>query len=343
MRIGLLAPPWVPVPPRGYGGTEAMVDCLARGLVQRGHDVLLFTTGDATCPVPRASVFPEAPAEMNASMPECRHVQAGYAALGGCDLIHDHTALGPIWSRAIGHAGPVVVTVHNPFDEVSTPVYRQVARTATVVAISQSHRACAADVDVAAVIHHGIDATMFPVGTGAGGYAAFVGRMTADKGVAEAVRIARAAGVPLRIAAKMRTADERAYYEAHVRPAAGRGVEYLGEVTPQERNQLMGEALALLNPIGWPEPFGLVMVEAMACGTPVIAYRNGAAPEVVKDGRTGFLCEGWQDAAKALAEVHRLDRAACRAEVEGYFSAERMASDYEALYLRVLAGRTGSS
>ncbi len=165
--------------------------------------------------------------------------------------------------------------------------------------------------------------------------------MTAHQGVAEAIRIAREGGIPLRIAAQLRTPAERAYYEAHVRPEEGPDVEYLGEVSPAERDQLVGGALALLNPIQWPEPFGLVMVEAMACGTPVIAYPNGAAPEIVTDGRTGFLCQDWRDAARALREVHRLDRAACRAEAQGYFSAERMVSDYVALYEDVLAGRAG--
>jgi glycosyltransferase involved in cell wall biosynthesis len=339
MRIGLLSTPWVPVPPTGYGGTEVVVDGLARGLVRLGHDVLLFSTGDATCPVPRASVFDQAPPEMNASMPECRHVQAGYAALGDRDLIHDHTTLGPVWSRAIGHRGPVVVTVHNVFDEVSRPVYRQLANRAAIVAISHSHRASAPDVDVAAVIHHGIVSEQFPVGSGDGGYVAFVGRMAADKGLADAIRIARSAGIPLRIAAKMRSPQERAYYEAHVRPEEGPDVEYLGEIPPADRDALLGGALALLNPISWPEPFGLVMVEALATGTPVIAYPNGAAPEIIDDGRTGFLCPDVPHAVRALGEVQRLDRAACRAEVEGYFSAERMASEYVALYEDVLAGR----
>ncbi|MGB8021050.1 MAG: glycosyltransferase family 4 protein [Candidatus Nanopelagicales bacterium] len=326
------------MPPTAYGGTETVVDNLARELAARGHDVVLFTTGDATCPVPRRSVFEHPPTDMNFSMPECRHVQAAYAELVGCEIIHDHTTLGPIWAAAVGTAVPVVVTVHNRFDAISRPVYRQVARSAAVVAISHSHRATAPEVDVAAVIHHGVDAARYPFGSGAGGYVLFVGRMSADKGVADAIRIARAAGIPLKIAAKMRTAEERAYYESHVQPELGPTVTYLGEVSPAQRDQLLADARALVNPIQWPEPFGMVMLEAMACGTPVVAYGNGAAPEIVRDGRTGFICADEASAARALAIVGGIDRAACRAEVEGYFSAERMAAEHEALYERVLAG-----
>lgn len=337
MRIGLVAPPWVPVPPTAYGGTETVVDNLARELTARGHDVLLFATGDSTCPVHRRSVFEHPPSDMNFSMPECRHVQAAYDELVDREIIHDHTTLGPVWAAAVGTRVPVVVTVHNRFDAISRPVYRHIARSAAVVAISHSHRATAPDVDVAAVIHHGVDAARYPFGSGAGGYAVFVGRMSADKGVADAIRIARSAGIPLKIAAKMRTAEERTYYEAQVKPELGPDVTYLGEVAPAERDRLLADAFALVNPIRWPEPFGMVMLEAMACGTPVVAYGNGAAPEIVSDGRTGFICADEASAARALIDVATVDRAACRAEVEGYFSAARMAAEHEALYERVLA------
>jgi glycosyltransferase involved in cell wall biosynthesis len=338
MRIGLVAPPWVPVPPPAYGGTEGVVDVLARGLAERGHDVALFTTGDATCPVPRHSVFDRAPEEMNAAMPECRHVQAAYEQFAGVDLIHDHTTLGPVWAAAVGVRVPVVVTVHNKFDAVSRPVYRRIAEFASVTAISHSHRATAPDVPIRAVIHHGIDASRTRMGTGSGGFAVFLGRMTADKGVADAIRIARGAGMPLVMAAKMRTAEERQYFAEHVEPHLGPDVTYLGEVSRPERDDLLSRAVALLNPIQWPEPFGMVMVESFACGTPVVAYANGAAPEIVENGVTGFLCADEREAAEALSSAHTLDRAACRAAVEGHFSARRMVDDYERLYAEVVGG-----
>jgi glycosyltransferase involved in cell wall biosynthesis len=344
MRVGLIAPPWVPVPPPGYGGTEEVVDQLARGLQSDGHEVVLFTTGDATCPVPRKSVFATAPDDMNFSMPECRHVQAAYTELTDCDVIHDHTTLGPIWARAHGTTTPLVVTVHNPFTEVSRPVYRQIASYASIVAISRSHRESAPDVRVSAVIPHGIDAEHYHPGTGSGGFALFLGRFAPEKGAAAAIRVARLAGMPLVIAAKMRTREEQDYFDAEIKPQLGVDVTFVGEVDKGQRDSLLRDAVALINPITWREPFGLVMIEALAHGTPVIAYPNGAAPEIVDHGVTGFLADTEQAAALALRAAPSIDRARCRAAVEGYFSASRMVADYERLYGQVVfrqARRTG--
>jgi glycosyltransferase involved in cell wall biosynthesis len=343
MRIGLVAPPWVPVPPPAYGGTEAVVDVLARGLAARGHDVVLFATGDSTCPVPRHSVFDQPPAEMNITMPELRHVQAAYAEFADRDIVHDHTSVGPVWAAAVRTVAPTIVTVHNRFDEISRPVYQQVAAFAAVTAISDSHRATAPEVPIRAVIHHGLDASPVAVGDGCGGFALFVGRMAGDKGLDDAIRIARAAGIPLRIAAKMRSEDEAAYFHEHIEPELGGGVTFLGEVSRAERDVLLGQAVALLNPIRWPEPFGMVMIEAFACGTPVVAYANGAAPEIVEHGTTGFLCTGEAEAVEALAAANTLDRAACRAAVEGHFSAGRMVEDYERLYAEVMGEPAANS
>ncbi len=340
MRIGLLAPPWVQVPPPAYGGTEEIVDELARGLRSRGHDVLLFTTGDSTCPVPRAWAFERPPDDMNAAMPECRHVQAAYDALTSCDVIHDHTTLGPIWAQAKGVSTPIVVTVHNPFSEMSRPVYRHVSAFASLVAISRSHRESADGIPISAVILHGIDASRFEPGEGSGGYALFLGRFAPEKGAAAAIRIARLAGMPLVIAAKMRTADEQAYFESEIQPMLGPDVRFVGEASRGDRDELLRNAAALVNPITWCEPFGLVMIEAMACGTPVIAYPNGAAPEIIHDGVTGHLRNDEQGAAEALASVGRIDRRRCRAEVEDLFSTARMVGEYESLYESLARGRT---
>jgi glycosyltransferase involved in cell wall biosynthesis len=335
MRIGLIAPPWVPVPPPRYGGTEEVLDDLARGLTALGHEVTLFTTGDSTCEVDRRWVFPEPPPEMNLSMPECRHVQAAYDALDGCDVIHDHTTLGPVWAQSQGVTTPVVVTMHNAFTPVSRPVMRRIARFASIVAISDSHRSAAPDVPVIAVIRHGIDASRWPMGDGSGGYALYLGRFTPEKGAAAAIRIARRAGVRLALAAKMRSPAERAYFETQIEPALGPDVRYVGEVDRRHRERLLCGAVALLNPISWPEPFGMVMIQALACGTPVVAFANGAAPEIVVEGVTGFLPRTEPEAVDGLLAAARLDRADCRAAVEGYFSARRMVADYAALYSRV--------
>ena len=328
----MIAPPWVTVPPLGYGGTEGVVDTLARGLVARGHDVSLFTVGDSTCPVERRWVYPHAVAPMGRTAAECRHVQAAYDDLADCDLIHDHTTFGPVWAAALGLDRPVVTTVHSSFDAETRAVYARLGSWATVNAISHSQRSSAPEVPIATVIHHGIDPEHYAVGPGDGGYALFLGRSSPDKGAHDAIEIARRAGVPLRIAAKVREPDEVDYFRKHIEPHLGPDVEFLGEIGPAERQRQLAGAVVLLNPIAWPEPFGLVMIEAMACGTPVIAFRSGAAPEIVTHGSTGFLCRDVDDAVTALRSVDDLDRAACRVEVEGRFSARRMTRDYVALY-----------
>lgn len=337
----MIAPPWVPVPPTGYGGTEGVIDTLARGLRELGHEVTLFTIGESTCPVDRRWVYAHPAVPMGHSTFESRHVQAAYDALAGCDVIHDHTTVGPVWAAALGRDVPVVTTVHCSLDGATRPVYAHIGRWVTINAISHSQRASAPEVPVAAVIHHGIDPERYAVGPGSGGYAFFIGRFSPEKGAHDAIEIARRARVPLRIAAKMREPDEVAYFHEHIEPHLGPDVEFLGEIGPEERGRQLAGAVALLNPITWAEPFGLVMIEAMAAGTPVISYRSGAAPEIVTHGTTGFLCDDVDDAVDALREVTALDRAACRAEVEDRFSAGRMTRDYVSLY-RGVAGRTTS-
>jgi glycosyltransferase involved in cell wall biosynthesis len=337
VRIGIIAPPWLPVPPLGYGGTESVLDVLARGLTRAGEDVVLFTTGDSTCPVERLSFYDEAVEPMGAILPEAGHVLAAYDALAGCDVIHDHTLIGPLLTDRHGHV-PVVTTNHAPFTREIRALYAA-TRGVRLVAISHAQRASAPEIPVARVIHHGLDLDDFHVGTGLGGYLLFLGRMNADKGVHRAVEIARRAGVPLKIAAKMREEGEVAYFDSVVRPLLGGDVEYLGEIAPDERDELLGSALALVNPIGWPEPFGMVMIEALAAGTPVLTHPLGAAPEIVDDGVTGFLRDDVASLADAVGLVAGLDRARCREVVETRFSADRMVAEHLDLYATLTGAR----
>lgn len=339
MRVGLIAPPWIPVPPESYGGTEGMIDTLAAGLCAAGHEPVVFTTGNATCPYPRLWVHARPPESIGLTVPEMRHVQAAYEALRDCDVIHDHTMLGPVWGRTRAAGPPVVTTCHGPFTPEIRSLYRDIAAWAAVVAISRNQRSHAPEVPVSAVIHHGLSASQFEVGEGDGGYLLFLGRLAPEKGAHTAIEIARAAGMPLRIAAKMREPAEREYFERFIAPELGADVEYLGEIGPHERCKQVGAARALLNPIAWPEPFGLVMIEALACGTPVIACASGSAPEIIQHGVTGFLCESVDDAVRAVQAVDALDRADCRRAVETTFSAQRMAADYVALYQTVVTRR----
>jgi glycosyltransferase involved in cell wall biosynthesis len=308
-----------------------VIDVLARGLAARGHDVRLFTTGDSTCPVPRQHVYAEPPAPMGTTMPELRHALAAYDALRDCDVIHDHTLAGPLVA-ARHTAGPVVVTTHSVFDEGTTPLYRFAAGYTHVVAISQTQRASAPDVPVAAVIHHGLDLPAYAEGDGEGGFLLFLGRIAPEKGVHRAIDVARLAGLPLVIAAKMREESERRYFDEFVAPRLGPGVEFVGEVSGARKLDLLARARGLLNPICWQEPFGLVMTEALACGTPVLAFPNGAATEIVEDGVTGFLRDDMDALAACAARLDELSRPVCRKSVEERFSAERMVRDYEALY-----------
>lgn len=338
MRIGLIAPPWVPVPPPGYGGTESVLDNLARGLAELGHRVDLFTVGESTSPVRRRHLFEEAVAPMGLAVPEAAHVLAAYDALTDVDVIHDHTLIGPLVAGRAGTArAPVVTTSHGAFTPLTRRIYAEIARTASVVAISHD-QASRARLPIAAVIHHGIDLDAFRWGPGDGDYLAFVGRMSPEKGVHTAVAVARAAGRRLRIATKMREPSETEYFEAEVRPALHPGVEIEFEVPLAERVELMRRAAALLNPIAWDEPFGLVTAESLACGTPVVSTPRGAAPEIVRSGRTGFLCPTEASAVAALERVRFLSREECRRDVEARFSMRRMAEDHVALYERVLAG-----
>jgi glycosyltransferase involved in cell wall biosynthesis len=338
MRIGLIAPPWVPVPPPAYGGTEAVVDRLARGLVGAGHEVLLAAAADSSCPVPRVPGTAEAGARAPVcadTVTELAHVVTSYAALRDVDVIHDHTVFGPMYRHG-ARTTPVVTTNHGPFDASARLVYRSM-RDVAVLAISHHQASTAAGVRIAGVIHHGIDVDAVPVGRGDGGYASFLGRMSPDKGPREAALIARAAGVPLRMAAKLREPAERDYFEAAVKPLLCSDVEYVGELGPEEKLALVGSSFALLNPLQWAEPFGLVMIEALATGTPVVGTPFGSAPEIVRAGVTGYLRRGRQPLASALLAAAGLDRAACRASAARHFPTERMVQEHLRLYADLLA------
>jgi glycosyltransferase involved in cell wall biosynthesis len=337
MRIAIVAPPWLPVPPPAYGGTENVLDTLGRGLKSAGHDVLLCTTGDSTSPVTRFSVFERAiGVGSGSSVDEIRHVINAYEALEGADVVHDHTLVGPLYAGSFPGL-PVVTTNHGPFNAALIDLYRVISGRVPIIAISEHQASTALPVPIEAVIHHGVDPADFSVGGGGGGYAVFLGRMHPGKAPHVAAEVARAAGFPLRIAAKMREPEERAYFEAMVRPLLGTDVSYVGELDRQAKIELLGGAECLLNPIAWAEPFGMVMIEAMACGTPVITTDYGAAPEIVEDGVVGFVRSDKAGLAEALGRVHEIDRAACRERVESLFSVEKMVDAHLEVYERAIA------
>jgi glycosyltransferase involved in cell wall biosynthesis len=338
MRILIVAPPWLPVPPPAYGGIEAVLDGLSRGLHAAGHDVLLFTTGESTCPVERRWVFERAiGVGEGGAVQELRHVVHAYEFAPEFDVVHDHTLVGPHYSGRFPNLR-VVTTNHSPFEGDLIDLYRIVADRVPVIAVSNNQASGARDVPIAAIIHHGVEASEFPVGDGSGGYALFLGRMNPVKGAHVAAQVARQAGIALHIAGKCREQLEVDYFESAIRPLLGAGVDYLGEVDYKAKRELLGAAKVLLNPISWPEPFGMVMIEALACGTPVITTPCGAAPEIVDDGVTGFVRAGEAALVDALSRIEEIDRRCCRNAVLERFSLRRMVDDHLELYQRVVSG-----
>lgn len=333
MRIAVVAPPWVPVPPPAYGGTEAVVDALAAGLQAAGHEVLLIAHPDSTCPVPLESIVPAADATpMGRAAAELEHAIGAYRLSESFDVVSDHTIGGPVHGAAYPDL-PVVATNHNQFSRTRDAIYSTLVGRGSIVAISQSH-AATTSLPIAAVVHHGVDVERFPAGGGSGGYLAMLTRMTPDKGIDRAIRLARSAGVPLRIAAKIASQRERDYFDDGIAPMLGGDIEFLGEVDATGKRTLLGDALALLNPIQWDEPFGMAMLESLACGTPVVATPRGAAPEIVVDGTTGFLADDDRALVDAIGRLGSIDRDACRARVRDEFSVERMCERYVAVFER---------
>lgn len=332
MHIALIAPPWLPVPPPAYGGTEAVVDTLARELQAAGHDVLLLTTGDSTCPVTRSWIYEQArPDDLGNVIVELRHALHAFEVAAGADIIHDHTVAGPLLARRLLSV-PVVTTNHGPFTDEVRALYRATAREVPLIALSRHHAVTAGDLPIAGIVHHGLDLSQYPVGDGHGEYLMFLGRMSANKGVHRAIDVAHHVGMPLVIAAKMREPGEVAYFNERIAPRLGGDISYVGEIGLSDKVALLRDAAALVNPLSWDEPFGLCMIEALACGTPVVATRRGAAPEIVDDGVTGFVCTDEREMVAAVRQVASLDRGACRDAVEDRFSAARMAANYLAIY-----------
>jgi glycosyltransferase involved in cell wall biosynthesis len=341
MRIGIIAPPWIALPPESYGGTESVVDRLAHGLVQRGHHVDMFTVGGSRNPAHTRWYFEEPAQPIGDVTPEALHVLAAYQAMADVELIHDHTVLGPLLAPLLARRDiPVVTTNHGPVTTDIIPLWVQVTRHAALVAISHAQHAKVPGIPVEAVIHHGVDLRAYTYGPG-GDHLMFIGRMAEEKGPDRAITIARQAGRPIVLATKMWEPPEREYFERKVEPLLGDDVELKLDTTMGERVELLQRADALINPIRWDEPFGLVMAEALACGTPVLSFGSGSAPEIVDHGVTGFL-ESTEDALAAdVARIDELDRNACRQAAEERFSVDRMVADHEALYTRLVADHPG--
>ena len=339
MRIAQVAPLAESVPPKLYGGTERVVSWLTEELVASGHDVTLFASGDSATSAALVPVWPRA-TRLSRPPPDPHLVYAALlerlaAMAARFDVIHCHIGwLHLPLLRRLG--GPFLTTLHGRLDLPHLATTLESFGDAPFVSISDNQRVPAPGLHWLGTVYHGLPPALLKPSLAANGSLAFLGRMTPDKGPEVAIRLARAAGRRLRIAAKIPRGENR-YFKTRIEPLLeGRNVEFLGEVDEAGKQEFLGQAAALLFPIDWPEPFGLVMIEAMACGTPVIALRRGSVPEIIEDGVTGFVVDSEEEALAAIGRVDQLDRRGVRAAFERRFTAGRMAADYVALYERLV-------
>jgi glycosyltransferase involved in cell wall biosynthesis len=342
MKIALLAPLHEAVPPTHYGGTERVLSWLTEELVRRGHTVTLFASGDSRTAAALVPVTPVAlrPCGAHETIgPHLKELGLLRERLSEFDVVHSHVDFFALPFHRPGDP-PLVTTLHGRLDLPELfPVYDAFRREA-FVSISNAQRLPVPDLGWVATVYHGLPLPEYPVGRGAGDYVVFLGRISPEKRPHAAIDVARRLGIRLVIAAKVDPVD-RAYYEDAILPRlrSGGGVEYVGESDLAETVRVLGDARALLFPIDWPEPFGLAMIEAMACGTPVVTRRCGSTPEIVDHGTTGFVCDDDEEVALALGRLDRLDRGACRRWVAQRFTVERMADEYEGVYRRLVRER----
>ena len=340
LRIAVLAPVWFSVPPTGYGGIEWIVSLLADGLVDAGHDVTLFASGDSQTKAKLSAVFEQAPSHLiGQAETEFRHALSCYERAADFDIINDHS--GPPAAALSGAvATPAVHTVHGPLNGVQGELYESVARVAPklgLISISLNQRKPKPDLPWIANCPNALDFSLYPCKPHRGDYLLFLGRMSTDKGAHRAIAVAMETGLPLKLAGKRNEPSEHDYFAEYVEPHLVDGIEYLGEVTHGEKVELLQNARATLFPVEWEEPFGLVMIESMACGTPVIATRRGAVPEVIEHGRSGIIVEDYRLMPLALEDADAIDPWECRRFVEERFAPERMVGDYVAAYRDAIA------
>jgi glycosyltransferase involved in cell wall biosynthesis len=335
LKIAQVAPLYESVPPARYGGTERVVSYLTEQLVDQGHDVTLFASGDSTT---RARLFAGCPRSLRADPhgrpPIALHlemIETVCERQDDFDVIHFHTD--HLHFPAVRRMEtPVITTLHGRLDLPELPAIFRAFPEVPLVSISDSQRAPLRWANWARTIHHGIPSDLYRFEPQSDPYLAFIGRISPEKGFEDAIEIAVRAGMPLRVAAKIDPAD-REYFETHIRHLMDHPlVDFRGEITDREKQDLLGKATAVLFPVNWPEPFGLVMIEAMACGTPVIAYPRGSVPEIIEAGVNGWIVENVDEAVDAVRRVSSIPRVRSREAFEKRFTAARMVRDYLALY-----------
>jgi glycosyltransferase involved in cell wall biosynthesis len=336
MRIAQVSPLYEAVPPKLYGGTERVVYSLTEELVAMGHDVTLFASGDSITSATLAPMRDQAlrldPSVKDPIALHYRMVELIYRIKDDFDVIHFHIDYFPL-SLFSRQNVPFLTTLHGRLDVAEFVEVYGTFRDAPFVSISDSQRKPIPQLNWVRTVLHGMPADLLTPQPVKQEYAAFLGRISPEKGVDKAIRIAGRAGMKLKIAAKVDNADKE-YYDSQIKPLIRDNpfVEFIGEINDQQKPAFLSGAQALIFPIDWPEPFGLVMIESMACGTPVIAYRSGSVPEVIDEGVTGFIVSDEDEAVAATKKLHQLDRATVRATFDRRWTARRMAEDYVEVY-----------
>lgn len=339
MKIAQLAPLVERVPPKKYGGTERVVSALTEELVRRGHDVTLFATGDSITKAKLSSIYPRSLREMKVQNLYSRNnhsllnIGLAYQRQDEFDIIHDHNGVLSLPTANLATT-PVVMTMHGAFNRENRALYSQLKRPYQVT-ISKSQAFAVPHLHHADTIYNGLSMDHYPFSSEHDGYLLFVGRIAMEKGVHYAIEAAMTLHLPLIIAAKLDQKD-KPYYDEYIAPYLSDQIQWVGEVDEEERNKLMSRAMCFLHPVTWREPFGLTLIEAMACGCPIVAFNKGSIPEIVKNGKTGFVVEDLDGMLDAIENIAMIERDKCRELTLAKFNVSNMTDRYEAVYQKII-------